>query len=138
MEIAKQNESLTRHADLPGLGPKLMRQAFGPQFLDASHCRRWLATVMHWLTPVCPACGQEVPEGQLARFGDWQRIKCTGCGRTFRATTGTALEGCKLDPQQVVIILLGLGLGWDNALIAATAKVSGETARTWRKDWQHA
>lgn len=105
--------------------------ALAPDFLDAHRCRAWLAAKLHPAGPACPGCRLPVPAAQRPRYLAWGRVQCTACGRSFRATSGTILEGCKLTPQQVVLLLLLLGLGQKPGAIARAVGCSAETVRTW-------
>lgn len=124
--------TLQNHQAAGYLSPARALAALAPDFLDAHRCRAWLAAQLHPTGPACPHCRLPVPQAQRPRWLAWRRLQCTACGRSYRATTGTILAGCKLTPQQVVLLLLLLGLGQKPGAIARAVGCSAETVREWR------
>jgi transposase-like protein len=57
------------------------------------------------IQPPCPRCGHDITV-RTGHTRGRQRWRCAGCGRTFGATTGTAVFRLKTPPAEVARALL--------------------------------
>ncbi len=89
------------------------------ELMDARACYEKL---VHWLHPSglrCPACNRDdrVRVHRKERDPLWD-YRCWRCNRVFNAYTGTALQGTKRGPVQLVLILRGFSQGVSTARLA--------------------
>ena len=105
--------------------------AFNANFLDASACAAFVLEHLHHGVAKCPACGVDLQGARLDKFRSFGKIHCV-CGKWFRTTTGTALQGMQLDARQLVLVSSLLAFGVDTATIASAVEVTPETVRLWR------
>jgi transposase-like protein len=80
------------------------------------------ARLMTWLHPdglACPRCGANDGLHVHHRHrGPVLDYRCRGCRRVFNAYTGTALQGTKRRPVQLVLIVRGFAQGVPTAQLA--------------------
>lgn len=110
----------------------LVLPGFAARFLDRQACLGWLLETLNPGGPACPGCRAALPQGRHARWRSGARLQCQACGRWFHGLSGTLLEGCKLDPAQVVTLAMCLGLGLADKQAASLVGASAETVRQWR------
>ena len=86
----------------------------------------------------CTASGK-VGEGNIILHSRKERrYKCTKCGKTFSATTGTTLYRVKKNPELFVIVVTLLAYGCPVQAIVAAFGLDDETVRVWlKKSGQH-
>jgi transposase-like protein len=87
--------------------------------MDVDACS---ATLVGWLHPgglACPRCGARDGLGVHRRHrAPVLDYRCAGCERVFNAFTGTALQGTKRRPVELVLILRGFAQGVPTAQLA--------------------
>jgi transposase-like protein len=107
--------------------------AFGPDFLDADVCRKFVFKYLHPEGARCPECGAGLDETKSSRFWQGKAVKCRQCGKTFTIRTGTALAGKGLSVQEIVLMLWLLSRGETDIRIAKIVGCNRETVRLWRR-----
>lgn len=101
--------------------------------LDQAACLEWLLHVLHNGRAVCAGCGNDIiSDRQRAAFMGLKRVCCKDCGRWFDAKTGTILSATTLEPRQVLLLALLLGIGRPVAEISARIGIHESTVRDWR------
>lgn len=109
-------------------------QALNASFLDEDECTRWIIRELHSPVIKCPRCSMIILDPQrLRRFWSVERLKCERCGAFFTALTGTVLSGCHMSLIEIYLMLVLLGLGVKDKIIADRLNVSQESIRLWRK-----
>jgi transposase-like protein len=90
-----------------------------PEFLDEDAC---YAKLVAWLHPeglTCPRCHRadrmRIHRSSRAPVLDY---RCGHCGRVFNAFTGTALQGLRRRPSELVLIVRGIAQGVPTAQLA--------------------
>lgn len=106
---------------------------FDATWLDEMLCRSWVMLRIHHAGAGCPECGTGLTPVQRVSFFDQKRIRCSGCGKYYSATTGTFICGMKLDYRQLVMMNYLIGIGVDDAKISAALKVDKTTVWKYRK-----
>ena len=82
--------------------------------------------------PACPARGQ-VGQGNIRVHSQQERrYRCTTCGRTFAATTGTPFFRLKHAPDVVTIVLTLLCHGCPLQAIVAAFGLDERTLAAWQ------
>lgn len=89
--------------------------------MDAKSCYDRLVQWLHPSGLKCPGCNRDdrVRVHRKDRDPLWE-YRCWRCGRVFNAYTGTALQGTKRGPVQLMLILRGFAQG------VSTARLSRE------------
>lgn len=102
-------------------------------FLSPEYCRGWLLSRLHPSGPTCPECGELTAGKQAQRFNSLETVRCGHCGKSFTAFTGTVFHRSRLEPAQIVLMLMLLRLGRGEAEIAGELGTHERTIRRWRK-----
>jgi len=103
-------------------------------FVDEEFCRQWTLKTFHPSGPVCPFCGLRIIDnGFVEKFYRAISVKCPHCGKWFRATTGTFLEGSHLSFRQVVVMLLLIEANQPTEAISQLIRADNETVRRWKR-----
>ena len=92
--------------------------------MDEQACYDKLVEVLHPRGLVCPRCRSSqggVHRRCRAPVLDYQ---CGDCGRVFNVYTGSALEGTRRSPAQVLLILRGFTQGVSTAALARELEIS--------------
>jgi transposase-like protein len=89
------------------------------ELMDAKACYERLAGWLHPDGLRCPKCNRDDQMHVHRRERDplWD-YRCRRCNRVFNVYTGTALQGTKRDPVQLVLILRGFAQGVSTARLA--------------------
>ena len=106
--------------------------SFGPKFLDEAECRRWVLARLHGSRACCPGCGAELSGKHADRFWEVRRVRCSGCGKKFSATTGTMMANTQLAFAQVFLMAVLLAKGLGNPEIGKVIGCDPETVRLWK------
>jgi transposase-like protein len=89
------------------------------ELMDEEACYAKLLTWLHPGGLACPRCGAcdglRVHRHHRAPILDY---RCTACHRVFNAFTGTALQGTKRRPVELMLILRGFAQGVPTAQLA--------------------
>ena len=104
--------------------------------MDEQACYDKLVEVLHPQGLVCPRCRSPkrgVHRRCRAPVLDYQ---CGDCGRVFNVYTGSALEGTRRSPAQVMLTLRGFAQGVSTAQLARELKVSRGHLLDLRHQWQ--
>jgi len=107
--------------------------AINPGFFDEDMVRFWVVHRLHYAGARCPKCGAKIQPAQRQRWTALDFIICRYCGAQFRATTGTFLEGLRVQPRDVFFMFLMFHFGLTNQQIAARLQFTRETVRQWRQ-----
>src|SRR3954466_12100205 len=87
--------------------------------MDEGACYEYLLSVMHPGGLACPRCGARDRLGVHRRHRDpVLDYQCGRGRRAFNAWTGTALQGMRRRPSQVVLTLRGIARGVPTAQLA--------------------
>jgi transposase-like protein len=106
---------------------------FDATWLDETLCRSWVMLRLHHDGAGCPSCGKGLTEVQRLSFFEQKRVRCSGCGKYYSATTGTFICRTKLDFRQLVLLYFLVGVGVDDARIASALCVDKTTVWKYRK-----
>lgn len=89
------------------------------ELMDAKSCYDKLVQWLHPSGLKCPGCNRDdrVRVHRKDRDPLWE-YRCWRCGRVFNAYTGTALQGTKRGPVQLMLILRGFAQGVSTARLA--------------------
>jgi len=88
-------------------------------------CREYLPA-----GPVCPGCGSPITGARaIAAFQDCGQVYCAGCGKRFRATTGTPIHETSWQPEEYVQCLILHLAGKGHAEIGTHLGKSGHAVR---------
>lgn len=80
--------------------------------------------------PVCPGCGSAITGARaVAAFQDCGQVYCAGCGKRFRATTGTPIHETSWQPEEYVQFLILHLAGRSPAEIGSYLGKSGHAVR---------
>ena len=114
--------------------PSVVADAFGPLFLDAGVCTRFIIDQVHGPDPLCPACKELlIDERQVDRYYALKRFTCKKCEKVVSAKKGTSLENCSMTPSQYMLLALFLDAGFSNAEIGRIAGMTSENVRIWKR-----
>ena len=107
--------------------------------MDVDAC---YAKLVGWIHPdglACPRCGARDGLGVHRRHrAPVLDFRGTGCGRVFNAFTGTALQGTKRRPVELVLILRGFAQGVPTAQLARELGCDRKELLDLRHRLQHA
>ena len=118
--------------------------AFTPAEVGAEMCyelikfaevSRWLVTRLHPSGMWCPRCSADLGDS-AQRWERWyalEQVRCPECGKKFTASTGTLLEGAKLEPREIFLLADYLDLDVPPKRIAARLKIDLATVRSWQQ-----
>ena len=106
---------------------------FDATWLDEAMCNSWVMLMLHHAGVGCPGCGAGLTEAQRGSFFDQRRVRCAGCGKYFSATSGTFLSGVQIDFRQLVLMFYLIGIGVDDATVAAAVNLDKTTVWRYRK-----
>jgi len=106
---------------------------FDTTWLDEALCRSWVMLRIHHAGAGCPECGTGLTESQRLSFFNQRRVRCSGCGKYFSATTGTFICRTKLDYRQLVLMYFLIGIGVDDEKISTALNVDKTTVWKYRK-----
>ncbi len=129
MGIASGCDMLSRD----GLNGAVSGLKLGAALFDEAACLEWLLKQCHSGEPSCPYCNHPLPTSRHSRFYAGGKFQCSGCQRWFTARTGTVLDKTRLDPRQVVAIVVLKTLGQGTGRIARFAGVDAATVNRWVK-----
>jgi len=80
--------------------------------------------------PVCPGCGAPITGARaFAAFQECGQVYCAGCGKRFRATTGTPIHETSWQPEEYLQCLILHLAGKSSAAIGAHLGKSGHAVR---------
>jgi transposase-like protein len=107
--------------------------------MDVDAC---YAKLVGWIHPdglACPRCGARDGLGVHRRHrAPILDYRCAGCARVFNAFTGTALQGTKRRPVELVLILRGFAQGVPTAQLARELGCDRKELLNLRHRLQHA
>ena len=89
------------------------------ELMDEAACYEFLVGLLHPDGLACPRCGDR--DHMRVHRRDRAPVlgyRCAGCRRVFNAFTGTALQGTKRRPVELVLILRGIAQGVPTARLA--------------------
>lgn len=113
--------------------PQEVLEAFGMDWLKFSDAARWMIGRLHPSGAWCPACSESIiDETRVTRFFAFEQVRCPACGKKFSATTGTFIEGAKLEAREIILLAVLLALDVSPARIASLLRVHIDTVRNWR------
>lgn len=109
------------------------------ELLKFTEVAKWLVTRLHPSGMWCPRCSHDLGVDSAQRWERWyslEQVRCPACGKKFSATTGTLLEGSKLEPREIFMLADYLDLDVSPRRIAARLKVDIGTVRSWQQKFQ--
>lgn len=113
--------------------PDEVLDAFDMDWLSFGEAARWMVGRLHPSGVWCPACSASiVDEKRFARFFAMKQVRCPSCGKKFTATTGTFIEGVKLEAREIILLAVLLALDVSPARIASVLRIHIDTVRNWR------
>ena len=137
----EQTENITKPQSISGrylITPDNVLKSFNADYLDEVACRTWILEGLHGDNAHCPGCGALILDmKRLQRFWNIQRLKCEQCGVFFTALTDTIFSGSHMSLREIYLMLVLLGLGIKDKLIAEKLKVSQESIRLWRNKFNY-
>lgn len=92
----------------------------------------WLWMCREYLPagPICPGCGAPIIGARaIAAFQECGQVYCAGCGKRFRATTGTPIHETSWQPEEYLQCLILHLAGKSPAAIGAHLGKSGHAVR---------
>ena len=100
------------------------------KFVEVS---RWMVTRLHPSGIWCPACSADLGDSssRWERWYQFEQVRCIECGKKFSASTGTMLEGSKLEPREIYLLAFYLWLKLPTRQIAELLGVDPGTVRNW-------
>jgi transposase-like protein len=108
------------------------------ELMDEEACYAKLLTWLHPGGLACPRCrardGLRIHRRHRAPILDY---RCTACHRVFNAFTGTALQGTKRRPVELMLILRGFAQGVPTAQLARELGCDRKELLTLRHRLQH-
>jgi transposase-like protein len=106
--------------------------------LDDDACYEHLFSQLHPDGVACPDCGARdglnLHRGHRAPIVDY---RCGNCGRVFNIFTGTAFQGTRRRPKELVLILRGVSQGQSTAQLARELHVGRPRLLELRHRLQH-
>ncbi|AMV72218.1 hypothetical protein DBW_1864 [Desulfuromonas sp. DDH964] len=105
-----------------------------PKLLDDSACREH---IFQFLRPgisgrSCPSCGATLTTKMQATFQRGGKSCCLLCGRQFNWLTGTALQGSKLSPSEIMLLAAMVKLSVPPEDIASAIGRTLQTVKIWQ------
>lgn len=121
--------------------------AFGLDMIDTTDCTGWLVSMLHRDFPACPHCSSPIApvieekrtpldENRLSRYRLLEQVRCPACSRKITAATGTMIDGSKLDPREIYLLAVLLGLDIPTRQIADVLHLDPTTVRSWEKKFK--
>lgn len=121
--------------------------AFSLDMINITNCAGFLVSKLHRDFPACPHCSapiapvieeQRTPldENRLSRYRLLEQVRCPSCTRKITAATCTIIDGSKLDPREIYLLAVLLGLDIPVRKIADVLHLDPTTVRSWDKKFK--
>ena len=99
----------------------------------------WLVNYFHPGGMVCPHCGNKLDNARQFRVTKSSQVpdyRCRGCEKTYNVYRHTVVEGRRLTPEQVVLLVRGVVKGEQAQILANEIGVCRQTVQTIRQQMQ--
>lgn len=99
----------------------------------------WLVDYFHPTGIVCRHCGAVLKEARMfgvTRSSQVPDYRCRNCDKTYNVYSGTVFEGCRVKPEQVVLLVRGVVKGEQAQILANEVGVCRQTVQAIRQQMQ--